>query len=215
MKHWLSTLGFFSGTILLAGLLGAGTAGAAVVLSFTGTVTGVQGINATPPTGISVGNVVSGTVVYSTGAATTIEVGPSERSYIFLPASGNEMTITIGTHVWKTDLQGVSVCNEECGGDYLDYTGFSDTAVNFPDNLGAGILALEFSDSDPPFGLLDGHDLPNGAEDIHFAEAATKTGAISSSAGTSFWVIAFDMDSETVPVQQVTWSQVKALYARP
>ena len=41
MKHWLSTFGFVSGAILLAGLLAAGTAGAAVVLSFTGTVTDV------------------------------------------------------------------------------------------------------------------------------------------------------------------------------
>ncbi|HZM14411.1 MAG TPA: hypothetical protein VFE28_00285 [Candidatus Krumholzibacteria bacterium] len=215
MKHWLSTFGFVSGAILLAGLLAAGTAGAAVVLSFTGTVTDVQAIFTSPPAGISVGNPVSGTVVYTTGGATPVEVGPSERAYLFPPASGHEITITIGTQVWKSDLQGVSLCNEECGGDYLDYTGFSNTTVNFPDNLGSGILALEFIDSDPPYGVLDGHDLPNGPEDIHFAEAGTKMGTVSSSSGSSFWVISFDTQSETVPVRDVTWSEVKALFSRP
>jgi len=76
------------------------------VLSFTGTVTDVGSVNVSPPEGVGIGAAVSGTVTYEPCRASMIEVGPSERAYVFLP-DRNEITVEIGTHVWKTDLQTV------------------------------------------------------------------------------------------------------------
>lgn len=201
---------------LLAGGLPSGPADAKVVLSFTGTVTGLGGFAASPPTGISIGSQVTGQVTYVPSAATEVETGPSERSFIFPPGGTHQFTVSIESHVWTTDLQGVSTCNEVCAGDYLDFAGFSNTTVNFPGNLEMGILAIEFSDEDTPFTLLNGHDLPDAPEDIDFGAATFFSGSVNSSSSfQGFWFISFDLDTPTLPVEESTWGEVKALFARP
>ncbi len=163
MKNPLSNPRRILAAVFLLGAVDAATA--AVVVTFSGQVTDVGGFfGATPPPGVSVGNNVSGTVRYSTAAATVVEVGPSEREYVFPQGSGNEVTIIIGTNVWKADLQSVSLCDDACGGDYLDYIGASLVTATFPGNLGSGVLGLDYSDSETPYDLLNGHDLPNASE---------------------------------------------------
>ena len=213
MKNLLSNSRHILAAVFLLG--GVDVAAAAVVVTFSGQVTDVGAFGASPPAGVSVGNTVSGTVKYSTAGATVIEVGPSERAYIFQPGFGNEITITIGTNVWKTDLQSVSLCDDAFGGDYLDYLGTSLVTATFPGNLGSGLLGLDYSDSETPYDLLNGHDLTNAPEDIGFAAAQVKAGSVSSSDGVNIWAIQFDVDSQTVPVQSLTWGEIKALYARP
>lgn len=212
-SHMLSCL--LACGLALAGWLAVQPAAAAVVLSFTGTVYDVGSSGVTPPSGVGVGTAVSGMVTYDPAEATMIEVSPSQRSYVFLPGTGNEITFEIGTHVWKTDLQSVNVCDDVCDGDFLDFSGLSTTTVNFPENLGMGIMLLEFSDFESTYDLLDGHDLPNATEDINFATATVKSGSVYSNGGPGFWNIFFDVDSPSVPATTSTWSEVKALYARP
>lgn len=215
MKHCHMRFCLVASGLTLAGLLAVQPAAAAVVISFTGTVSDVGSNNVSPPVGVGVGTAVTGMVTYDPAEATMIEVGPSDRAYLFLPGTGNEITFEIGTHVWKTDLQTVGVCDEACDGDYLDFVGLSNTTVNFPENLASGFMILEFSDFESTYDLLDGHDLPNATEDINFATATVKTGSVYSSSGASFWNILFDVDSPSVPATTSTWSEVKALYARP
>jgi hypothetical protein len=202
-------------TLLSSVALAAGAARAAVVLHFSGQVTAVGGLLASPPAGISAGNTVSGTVVYATADATEVEVGPSERAYVFPPDSENRVTVTIGTYVWEAELQSVSLCDDACGGDFLDYIGIASITMNFPGNLGTGFLSLDYSDAETPYDLLQGHDLPDAAEDLSFGAAQVKSGTVSSSDGSAFWAIEFDVDSQTVPVETTTWGEIKALYARP
>ena len=214
MRHWYR-LSCLAPTVV-AGLVAVQPAAAEVVLSFTGIVTDVGSIGLTPPSGVDAGAEVTGRVTYNPAEATVIAVGPGERVYMFMPGSGNEFTIEIGPHVWKTDLQSLDLCNEVCQGDFLNINGVSLTSENFPNNAGTGILVLGFSDSESPFDLLDGHDLPNSTEDINFGSADSKNGAVSSNDENSgFWTIAFDVNESTVPATPVTWSQVKTLYARP
>lgn len=214
MKHCHKQSCLVSCTLMLAGVLAAGPVAAKVVVTFTGTVTEVAG-TVTPPSGVEVGNAVSGTVSYIPAAATMFEVGPSEREYAFPAGAGNEFTVSIGALTWKTDLQVVYVCDDACDSDFLDFTGLSTTTENFPDNVGAGYLFLEFSDSEAPYGLVNGHDLPNAAEDVNFAAAIVKSGLVSSNGPAGLWAIVFDVDSPTVPTTSKTWGEVKALYARP
>ena len=214
MKHCHKHFCLVAWGLSLAGLLAVQPA-AAVVLSFTGTVTDVGSVNVSPPEGVGIGAAVSGTVTYDPAEASMIEVGPSERAYVFLPGTGNEITVEIGTHVWKTDLQTVGVCDEVCDGDYLDHNGLSSTTVSFPDNLGTGFLLIEFADFEATYDLLDGTDLPNATEDINFAAAIVKMGSVYSNGPSGFWNILFEVDSPSVPATTSTWSEVKALYARP
>ena len=209
-EHSLATWG-----LILAGLLSAQTAAAAVVINFTGTVTDVGSINVTPPEGVGAGSTVTGTVKYNPADATMVELGPSERAYVFPLGSGNEITFAIGTHVWKADLYTIAVCDEVCEGDYLDFAAVSSTTETFPYNLGSGFMVLEFADFESTFDLVDGHDLPNAPEDINFGAAVAKTGSVSSNGGTGFWDITFDVDSPSVAAKTSTWSEVKALFARP
>jgi len=215
MKNGLWNPGHIPATIFLIGTLTTAAANAGVVVSFSGQVTDLGGFQASPPAGVSLGSIVNGTVVYFTADATEVEVGPSERTYIFPAASRNQITVSIGTLMWKADLQGINVCDDVCDGDFLDCAGFSSVTVNFPGNLGTGFLSLEFSDADLPYDLLIGHDLPNAAEDIRFGSAQVKAGSVSSSDGTGFWAIQFDVNSQSVPVRASTWGEIKALYARP
>ncbi len=211
MRSWFLLTG-----ALLAGTLALGPANAEVVLTFTGTVNDVGGFGASPPSGISIGSQVSGRVTYVPTAATEVETGPSERSFIFPLGSTHQFTITIESHVWTTDLLGVSTCDSVCAGDYLDFAGFSNTTVNFPGNLETGILAIEFSDEESPFTLLNGHDLPDAPEDIVFGAASFQSGSVTSTSNLGgFWFISFDLDPPTVPVETMTWGEVKALFARP
>ena len=210
MRSWFLLTG-----VLLAAAFAGGPADAKVVLSFTGTVTDLGGFGASPPTGISIGNQVTGQVTYVPAAATEVETGPSERSYLFPTGGTHQFTITIESRVWTTDLQGVSTCNEACAGDYLDFAGFSNTTADFPGNLEVGILAIEFSDDESPFTLLDGHDLPDAPEDIAFGAANFFSGSVNSSSSLGFWFISFDLDTPTLPVEASSWGEVKALFARP
>lgn len=214
MKIWSANPRILFSAVLLAVPLAMHAAEAAVVITFTGTVTTVEGVGATPPAGVTVGSIVSGSVVYNTADALGYELGPAWM-YDFPPASGNELTIVIGSLVWKSEHEWISVCNEACGGDSLEFLGLSMTTVNFPGNLGDGTLLLEFTDSETPFDLLHGHDLPDAAEDIQFPAALVRAGQVSSFADVSFWGILFDVDSVTVPVRTLTWGEIKALYARP
>ena len=215
MKHWYR-LSCLAPAAVVAGLLAVQPAAAEVVLSLTGTVTDVGSFGSTPPSGVEAGSPVTGRVSYNPAEATMIEVGPGERAYVFLPGTGNEITIVIGTYEWKTDLQSIDLCDDACDGDYVDIVGFSATTDNFPSNIGAGTLSLGFSDFQAPYDLIHGADLPNGAEDVTVGAADSANGSVSSSDGASgFWAIAFDVDSATVPATRVTWSEVKQLYARP
>ncbi len=210
MRSWFLLTG-----ILLAGAFAGGPADAKVVLSFTGTVTDLGGFGGSPPAGISVGNEVTGQVTYTPSAATEVETGDMERTYLFPTGGTHQFTVTIESHVWTTDLQGVSMCNEACVGDYLDFAGFTNTPANFPGNLEMGILAIEFSDDESPYTLLAGHDLPDAPEDIDFGAASFFSGSVNSSSDQGFWFIAFDLNPPTVPVTSSTWGGVKALFARP
>ena len=189
---------------------------AKVVITFTGTVTDVSAFGATPPSGVAVGNPVSGTITYVPTAATAVEVGPGERSYFFPVEVEHLITITIGSKTWKSTLL-VGVCDDVCDGDRLDFSGFSQTAADFPGLLDVGLAALEYSDSQAPYALLNGTDLPNSSEDIGFGSADLKSGTISSNSGTglSLWLISFDLDSATLPARGTSWGTVKALYGKP
>ncbi|HZL85773.1 MAG TPA: hypothetical protein VFD07_10390 [Candidatus Krumholzibacteria bacterium] len=210
MRSWFLLTG-----ILLAGGVAGGPADAKVVLSFTGTVNDLGGFGGSPPEGISAGSSVTGQITYTPSAATEVETGPSERTYIFPIGGTHQFTVTIESHTWTTDLQGVSTCNEACAGDYLDFAGFTNSTANFPGNLDMGILAIEFSDDDAPYTLLAGHDLPDAPEDIDFGAATFFSGSVGSNSDQGFWFIAFDLDAPTVPVKSSTWGEVKALFARP
>ena len=216
MTNWYRFSCLAPCAVVVTGLLAAVPAAADVVLSFTGTVTQVGAVLVTPPTGVGPGSEVSGTVNYNPAEATVVEVGPGERAYIFLPGTGNQITMVIGNLEWRTDLQSIDLCDDVCGGDFVDVVGVSSTTEDFPDNVGSGILSLGFTDDADPFDLITGTDLPNKTEDVNFGAATLKNGSISSSDGfQSFWAIAFDVDSSTVPATRLTWSQVKTLYARP
>ena len=208
-KSWFVPAG------LLFTCLTAATAAAKVVVSFTGVVDDVTGFGASPPAGVSVGQSVSGTVSYVPASAQGFEVGPSEKSYGFIPDGVNVVRITIGSQTWTTSLVSVGVCDGVCGGDNLNFGGVATPSSIFPGLLDEGVMVLDYTDSAEPFGMVNGTDLPDAAEDVQFGEADGRLGSISSTSGAAgLWIITFTTDTSTLPVQGTTWSQVKQLFAR-
>lgn len=215
MRSWFLLTG-----VLLTAALASTPATAKVVLSFTGTVFNVTGSGgASPPSGVSVGNQVSGLITYVPAAATEVPSGPSERQYLFPTGATHQITITIESLVWQVDLQLVYVADEANSRDALSFQGTASTSANFPGFLEDGGLGIDFFDEVPPFTLLNGYDLPDSPEDIDFGAAVLSrhggVSSINSSGAVAVWLIQFDLDSVTLPVEESTWGEVKALFARP
>ena len=186
-----------------------------VVITFTGTVTALTGFGATPPSGVAVGNTVSGTVTYLPAGAIGQDVGPGERGYIFPLQVEQLFTISIGTRTWRSTQLTIAVCDDVCDGDALNYAGSSQTAADFPGLLDSGIMSLTFSDAQEPYTFVNGTGLPDASGDVDFGLADARTGTISTSSGASLWVILFDVDSAALPVHNTTWGTVKALFGKP
>jgi len=199
----------------LCACLAAGPVAAAVVVSFSGTVSDVSGFGATPPAGVSVGDPVSGTVSYVAGDAQGEETSPSDWSYAFNPGTQGSMTVTIGALTWTTSLAFVHVCDGECNGDELGFGGITVSNTGFPGFLGNGLITLQYFDSTDPFEVVTGTDLPDATQDVDFGAVDGTLGTIGSTSGGTLWAISFTTASSTLPVESMTWSQVKQLFAKP
>jgi hypothetical protein len=200
---------------LLSTCLGAGPAAAAVVVSFSGTVSDVSAFGATPPAGVSIGDPVSGTVSYVAAGAQGEETGPSDWSYAFNPGGQNFMTVTIGAQTWTTSLAFVQVCDGECSGDELGFGGVTASSTGFPGFLDNGLMTLQYFDSSDPFDVVAGTDLPDATQDVDFSAVDGTLGTIGSTSGTGLWVISFTTEDTTLPVRSMTWSQMKRMFATP
>jgi hypothetical protein len=200
---------------LLCASLAAGPAAAMVVISFSGTVVDVSGFGATPPSGVSVGDPVTGTLSYNASDAQGVESAPSDWDYTFNPSDQNLVTVTIGAQTWTTPLAVARVCDGPCNGDELSYGGVTGTSSGFPGFLQGGLITLQYLDSSDPFALIGGTALPAAIQDVDFGAVDGTIGTISSSSGSGIWAISYTMESSTLPVKATTWSQVKLLYARP
>ena len=214
MNRVLSMFGSVCGG-LLSTCLGAGHAAAAVVVSFSGTVTDVSGFGATPPAGVSVDDPVTGTVSYVAAGAQGEETGPSDWSYAFNPGGQSFMTVTIGAQTWTTSVAFVHVCDGECSGDELGFGGVTASSTGFPGFLDNGLMTLQYFDSTDPFDVVTGTDLPDATQDVDFSAVDGTLGTIGSTSGTGLWAISFTTENSTLPVKPMTWSQMKQLFAKP
>ena len=137
------TKAWFVSSGLLFTCLAAEAAGAKVVVSFTGVVEEVMNLGANPPAGVAVGQPVSGSLSYDPADGQRFEMGPSEVEYTFVPSGGNVFQVTIAGQTWTTSLLSIGVCDDACGGDYLNFGGAATMSPGFPAFLGIGAVGLE------------------------------------------------------------------------
>lgn len=199
----------------LLGWPGAEPVHAGVVLRFTGTVSGVTNVGATPPSGVKVGGPIEGTITYVPEEATAFASGLREMTYRFPVDPAHVFRLTIGSRTWIVPLQAVSVCDEGCGGDAVRFAGDAASEADFPGFLYRGEMWLRASTWDPPHSLVNDVRLPAAATDIDFGAADVRGGEIASSVESNFqfWCISFSVDAAALPVRATTWGAIKELYA--
>ena len=208
MKQFISLFAGVTLALLFSSGVFAGT-----TVSFSGTVTSVTEDLGyfEPPWPIDIGSTVEGVITYSSIPDHIYDPEPEDCTLGHIFPTGT-IILSIERSIWE--YQGLGVLVSDCIAQDLVHF-LAQAAVSYPSTAPAHQLELKLFDQIEPFTLVHDMELPRSNSDLAIDEITRMTGRI---VNFTWGDIRFDVDSVSidgvVPVEQQTWGQVKALYAR-
>ncbi len=176
--------------------------GQTTVWYYTGTVTSLTTQGGAPlPSGVSVGDTITGTFSYGLPSTTTTYPSlPAMQTTNYAFGSGFTYSVAIGSSTWSYGTSGtIAIENNQpnFNRDHISVTG-TGTPTSFPGTYPGTpsfpSMNLIIADTSSSYDLVSGMSLPRSAGDINFGAATSSSGYVKYSTGpVTNWTINYSI----------------------